>query len=305
MYRRRESHLKSRIGRILHPFASHAKRKRHDRFVCRFVPSEYETGFRCLAGILGLPKRDIPDGEFVGRLVRHRTNPAGSLSIADCLFAAAFVSIIRPRRMIEIGTGSGFSSALLAYAIHSQRPDVIAPCLETLDAHPEYFADRALPVGFEIANLIPELRDLVRVHAPRESTFVRELARTGEFTAAFIDANHQHPCALLDVLHIAACVESEGWILLHDIRLGSMLEAAHKKGISLDQQPFFGAEWLFDYWPWNKIDGGNIGAIQLPEERKALASFSQRLMRLPLEVCQQSYFRMRNEVREALQAFPA
>ncbi len=50
-----------------------------------------------------------------------------------------------------------------------------------------------------------------------------------------------------------------------------------------------GAEWMFDEWPWTKIDGGNIGAIQLPMERKAIWGPMRRLMKRPFEVCEQSY----------------
>ena len=45
---------------------------------------------------------------------------------------------------------------------------------------------------------------------------------------AFIDANHQHPCPLLDLLRIVRA-RSAGWILLHDIRLGTLVEESPKK----------------------------------------------------------------------------
>ena len=35
-----------------------------------------------------------------------------------------------------------------------------------------------------------------------------------------------------------------------------------------------------------KIDGGNIGAIQLPMERKAIWGPMRRLMKRPFEVCE-------------------
>jgi hypothetical protein len=201
--------------------------------------------------------------------------------------------------MVEIGTGSGFSSALLACAIDLQRPYSDAPFVDTLDAHAEYFADGKLPVGFEIPNLISEFPAAVRVHAPHESDFVGNLAKKGELEGAFIDGNHQHPCPLLDVLRIAPYVRSGGWILLHDIRLGTLVEAFRKDGVPLAYGALFGAEWLFDEWPWSKIDGGNIGAIRLPTEKKAILRFTRKLMNLPFEVCEQSYRRLRNEVNEA------
>src|SRR5207302_8736781 len=106
----------------------------------------------------------------------RRTNSVGSLRLADCLFMTAFVSIIRPRRMIEIGTGSGFSSAVLACAIDPQGANSCKPCVDTLDAHATYFGDRELRVGLEITRLISEFPGAVRVHAAPESDYIQNPA---------------------------------------------------------------------------------------------------------------------------------
>jgi hypothetical protein len=45
-----------------------------------------------------------------------------------------------------------------------------------------------------------------------------------------------------------------------------------------------GAELLFESWPFRKISGGNIGAVQLPDERSALIPFALRLMSRPYEI---------------------
>jgi Methyltransferase domain len=262
---------------------------------------EYETGYRDLAVALDRAETTPRPGELerIRELVARRSNPAGSLGLADCLFLAAFASIIRPRRIVEIGTGSGFSSALLASVMHLQRPHLRAPCLDTFDIHTTYFGDAKLPVGFEIPKLISEFAELVRVHAPGESTLIGKLVEKDELELAFIDGNHQHPCVLLDLLRIAPYVRSDSWILLHDIRLGTMVEESRNAGAPLPFEAVFGAEWLFNDWPWSKIDGGNIGAIQLPEQKKALRGFAKKLMKRPLEVCEQSYHRMHCEVNEA------
>ena len=262
---------------------------------------EYELGYHKLATALGhASSKPAPrELELLRLVIDRRTNPVGSLGLMDCLFLTAFVSIIRPRRMIEIGTGSGFSGAVLACAIDPQRANSGKPCVDTLDAHATYFGDRELPVGFEVPRLISEFPGSVRVHAPRESDYIRNLAFPNELEMAFIDANHQHPCPLLDLLRVVPYVRSGGWILLHDIRLGTLVEESRKNGVPVAYEAVFGAEWLFDEWPWTKIDGGNIGAIQLPMERKAIWGPMRRLMKRPFEVCEQSYRRLRDEVGEA------
>jgi Methyltransferase domain len=262
---------------------------------------EYEFGYRKLANALGRAgSKPAPrELELLRLLIDRRTNPAGSLGLADCLFMTAFVSVIRPRRMIEIGTGSGFSSAVLACAMDPAGANSCKPCVDTLDAHATYFGDRELPVGFEIPRLIGEFPGSVRVHAPRQSDYIGNLASPNELETAFIDANHQHPCPLLDLLRIVPYVRSAGWILLHDIRLGTLVEEFRKNGVQVAFEAVYGAEWLFEEWPWTKIDGGNIGAIQLPTERKAICGPMRRLMKRPFETCEQSYRPLRDEVGKA------
>ncbi len=121
-----------------------------------------------------------------------------------------------------------------------------------------------------------------------------ELAKREELEIVFIDANHCHPRPLLDLLRLAPYVRSGGWIVLHDIQLGTLGRKAIEAGPTSGNQVFFdavvkrgapyGAEWLFDNWPFRKISGGNIGAVQLPDDKSALIPFAWRLMSVPFEV---------------------
>ena len=265
---------------------------------------EYATAYAKLAVAIGGREKTPPleEWQVIRQLLNKRANPSGSLGPADCFLLAAFVSIIRPRRMIEIGTGSGFSSALLASIMQLQEPNLRAPWLDTFDVQTKYFGDATLPVGFEIRRLIPEFPELVRVHAPGESSLVGKLTDKNELELVFIDGNHQHPCVLLDLLRIAPYLRGGSWVLLHDIRLGTLVEESRHTAAPLPFKAVFGAEWLFNDWPWSNIDGGNIGAIQLPQHKKALQRFARSMMKRPLEVCEESYCRMDREVGEAVHA---
>jgi hypothetical protein len=46
----------------------------------------------------------------------------------------------------------------------------------------------------------------------------------------------------------------------------------------------FGAEWFFQDWPFRKISGGNIGAVQIPAEKSAMVAPALRLMKRAFEV---------------------
>jgi predicted O-methyltransferase YrrM len=258
---------------------------------------DYASGYHRLAVLLDHPGKEAAasDVESIHRLLVQRDNPIGSLALSDCLFLTAFVRIIGPRRIVEIGTGSGFSAALLALAIQSQRADRHAVTVDTIDTNAEYFGNENLNVGFQIQCLLPDLSNTVRVHAPRESDFITNLAKPDELEIAFVDADHQHPRPLLDVLRLAPYVRGGGWILLHDIRLGSMSGSENAEG---SYDVCFGAEWLFNSWPFRKIAGGNIGAIQLPPERKQILPTARKLLRLPFEVRNQRPRHLRSEVRK-------
>src|SRR5207244_870773 len=119
---------------------------------------------------------------------------------------------------------------------------------------------------------------------PHDCSIVSELAERDELEIVFIDADHRHPAPLLDLLRLAPYMRRGGWSVLHDIRLGTIGRAASEAGHTSRWGTAYGAEWLFDCWPFRKISGGNIGAIQLPDEKSELVPFALRLMSLPFEI---------------------
>ena len=68
------------------------------------------------------------------------------------------------------------------------------------------------------------------------------------------------------------------------IQLGTYGQAERDAGKQLDGGTPYGAEWLFDRWPFQKISGGNIGAVQLPEQKSALIPLTLRLMSTQFEI---------------------
>ena len=69
-----------------------------------------------------------------------------------------------------------------------------------------------------------------------------------------------------------------------------------ERGESSPWEAAFGAEWLFDRWPFRKINGGQIGAIQLPNEKRALITFALNLMEIPFEVEDEAMRRARQTI---------
>jgi len=248
---------------------------------------DFETKYRTLATVLGHAGRIPPPGEleFLHRMVeRENVRHPGGISARDYFFLTALVSILAPRCVIEIGTLTGFSAAIIAAAIHRQHGKTGAIAVETIDASAQCIIDETRPVGFEISELIPDLASTVRVHTRRKSDFVRDLAADGEFGLAFIDADHRHPWPLLDVLRLAPYLKNGGWIVLHDIQLATYGKQKREAGEPLEGETPAGAEWLFERWPFRKIRSAHIGAIELPLQKTTLIPFAVALMEEPFEV---------------------
>jgi predicted O-methyltransferase YrrM len=263
---------------------------------------QFEIKYRQLADELGRPRKIPAPGEvdFLHAMVAlDDVRYPGGIGSRDYFFLTALVSILAPPRVIEIGTLTGFSTAIIAAAIHRQHGATEGITVETIDSHTQCSIDQTRPIGFEIPELIPDLTSTVRVHTGRESDLVREIAAPGEFGLAFIDADHRHPWPLLDVLRLAPYIQSGGWILLHDIQLGTYGKAEREAGRKLDAGTPYGAEWLFERWPFRKIRSFHIGAIELPARLDALLPFALSLMEQPFEVTGQTAKRIRRALSES------
>jgi predicted O-methyltransferase YrrM len=252
---------------------------------CEFDSLEnYETQYRWLAQLLGRGEKVPPRDELVFlRAIQSYAGQAGTIHFGDCLFLTAFVSVLAPSRAVELGTLGGFSAAVIAAAI--RRRDSIGKkiLVDTIDRNTHSLLEPDKPVGFLIRDLFPAFADAIRVHAPADSAILPELAARNELEFAFIDADHQHPRPLLDLVRLAPFMRRGGWVGLHDIRLGTHTAEKGECGSLAFGAPF-GAEWLFQHWRFRKISGGNIGAVQIPAEKSAIVSFALELMQIPFEV---------------------
>jgi predicted O-methyltransferase YrrM len=262
---------------------------------------QFEMKYRQLAEELGYPGKIPAPGEveFLHRMVDlDDVRYPGGIGSRDYFFLTCLVGILAPRRVIEIGTLTGFSTAIIAAAIDRQYGAGLPSgrkriTVDTVDSHTRCSIDTSRPIGFEIPDLIPDLASTVRVHTGRESDVVREIAKPGEFGLAFIDADHRHPWPLLDVLRLAPYVQPGGWIVLHDIQLGTYGKAERDAGKQSDVGTPYGAEWLFDRWPFRKIRSFQIGAVELPRDTTALIPFALDLTDEPFEVSGKTAGRIR------------
>lgn len=264
--------------------------------------ADFDSGYARLAAMLGHVGRDPSPGEleFLNSIAKRRTSYPGNIGPSDYLFLTAFVSILAPQRVIEIGTLTGFSAGIIAAALARRHGSDGASWVDTIDINVECAIDRTRPSGFEIPETFPQLVPLIRLHVPRNATFVLQIAKRHELQVAFIDADHRHPLPLLDLLRLTPYMQSGGWIVLHDIQWGTIGRRAAEAGQTLRCGASYGAEWLFDRWPFRKIRGGNIGAVQLPEQKSALIPFTLRMMSLRFETGEKQARSTRRALYESL-----
>jgi predicted O-methyltransferase YrrM len=264
--------------------------------------ADFDSSYARLAAMLGHAGRNPSPGEleFLKSIAKRRTSYPGNIGLSDYLFLTAFVSILAPQRVIEIGTLTGFSAGIIATALARRHGSDGASWVDPIDINVECAIDRIRPSGFEIPETFPELVSLIRLHVPRNATFVLQIAKRDELEVTFIDADHRHPLPLLDLLRVAPCVRRGGWIVLHDIQWGTIGRRAAEAGQTLRCGASYGAEWLFDRWPFRKIRGGNIGAVQLPEQKSALIPFALRMMSIRFETVEKQARSTRRALYESL-----
>jgi predicted O-methyltransferase YrrM len=247
---------------------------------------KYEDGLKELASQLSRPTPVVPaERRGLEHLLASQRNSSGAIGVGDLLFLHAFVNVLAPDRVVEIGTLSGFSAAVMADAVAQHlRPESESVIVDTIDLNERCLTDPTKPVGFEIPQLVPHLSSRIHVHAGQDARHVEQIARAGELQLVFIDADHQHPRPTLDLIRVSRFVRPGGWVVVHDIDLGSLGEKMRTAGTPFDHGAPFGAQWLFEAWPFGKISGGNIGALRLPSNVRDLVPFALAMLRIPSEL---------------------
>ncbi|MCA1657748.1 MAG: MFS transporter, partial [Verrucomicrobiaceae bacterium] len=116
--------------------------------VCEIATLDrYDDGLRDLAGYLSRPMPALPaQHKSLDHLLACQRNCSGAIGMGDLLFLHAFVSVLAPERVVEIGTLSGFSAAVIADAVaQRQRPESESVVVDTIDLSERCFTDQTKP----------------------------------------------------------------------------------------------------------------------------------------------------------------
>jgi predicted O-methyltransferase YrrM len=200
----------------------------------------------------------------------------GSLSYSDSRFLFTRVLDSAASSIIEIGTASGFSTALLCYALSvSKQRGIIGANFQVVsyDMTQMWHRDRSKKVGDAARAQLSQ--DLLAHVAFRNPTMAADAAKdfaNDEVEFYFIDANHRHPWPTLDLLAMLHCLKPGGLVVLHDINLP----------VIHPEFPDWGAKYLFDELISEKnvpsdLAMPNIGSIRVPADKE---SFKAQLLRI-------------------------
>lgn len=260
---------------------------------------QYAADYARLAPALGSTRLEPSDTEaaFVADVATGRYYSQGSISGTDIAFLSAVVGATGPARAVEIGTASGVSAAVIAAAMargFAERGEALPTVLlDTIDRKDRCLFDGDKPIGFMLAAIVPGLVPQVRLHTNSDATAARDFIGKRELMFAFIDGNHSHPWPLIDVLCLLPLMQPGAWMVLHDIDNPADRPAENVR---------LGARHVFQGWPASKIDGGYIGAVQVPADLRVIRPFVREMLRHPFEVDEPDWRRYRKQVKMAERA---
>ncbi len=259
---------------------------------------QYVANYPALARLLGSDRTQPHEGELalVAEAAGGRRYHAGSMGTEDMFFMTALIRILQPRQALEIGTASGASAAMMVRAIaqgYAERGEALpATLLHTIDRKDRCLFDETQPIGFQVAELTPELADRVAIHTLGDSSLAASFFDPQGLSFAFVDGNHQHPWPLIDLLHLLPLMHPGGWIVLDDINLPDFYPGPAAR---------YGPRYLFEAWPAARLSGLNVGAVQVPADPESLRPMVELLLEKPFEVSQSGWKRYRKQL-DALKA---
>lgn len=194
-----------------------------------------------------------------------------SISLGEARFIHGLIEFFRPKRFLEVGMASGFSTGIIARSLDANG----GRSLLSIDHDDTFFADPKKRNGFifhEIYN-----GDMLEVEL-KKFTISPDLKKLGkQFDMVFVDANHQHPWPTIDMMCVWPFMIGKRIMILHDMRL-----FRHQKSTYLGIGPKF----LYDQFPGNrKINSasnhGNTFALHLDMSRDDFEAILSDLFMLP------------------------
>jgi predicted O-methyltransferase YrrM len=217
--------------------------------------------------------------EELARLHRMYAPPAwarGAITRSDAEFLTQAIAVLQPQTVVEIGVASGVSSAVILHALDRLPAVEGGRLLQSCDIVPSCYFNAEYNTGAAVREMNPHAKSHWLLDTDIDARRLSQEWQPNTVDLTLIDANHYHPWPLLDLLHMTYVAKPRSWVVLHDIDLPRRTKLQ-----------VHGAMWLFEAWPFAKIQGegaaSNIGAVQLPDQASDLLPMTRALLERPWE----------------------
>ncbi len=241
--------------------------------------ADFNTTNATISALYGV-KLDEPDYCFITDYFAQKPDgTAGSILPNDAAFLLAWMKMVQPSRMLEIGVSSGVSSAFILRAaewLGLQNKEFRLDAIDLLD---HVYAVPDDPIGWAVQRLPETLKSRYNLKTSATTKDLKSLISAGTIglpDIVFLDAEHAHPFPAEDLEFLCRVLPKGRWILLHDISLFERaLRDSYQKNIRPDWM-LRGVEWAYEHYPGEKFRGtgelSNVGAIRtLPNIEQALS----------------------------------
>lgn len=197
----------------------------------------------------------------------------GNISIYDSRFLAGLVNAVQPRKIVEIGVASGWSSSILLKTLKGNGNPFQ---LIGLDLFPEYYLDKSKATGSAVGEMEGDVRDCYELLTGGIALDLMDGIGSVDF--AFIDANHLHPWTTFDLIAVLPHLAPSSWVAMHDLSLCMFERHAHR-----NRGPFY----LYNFWPDRKFHSTQkppmIGAVHVSSDFTAYADILCETLATPWE----------------------
>ncbi|MCA9218606.1 MAG: class I SAM-dependent methyltransferase [Planctomycetales bacterium] len=221
----------------------------------------------------------------------------GSVSKFDIGFLQQVITDRKPRRILELGVASGFSTTFITRMAIEANPEVE---IYSVDFSDRFYADNTKPLGFFTQECLTddELKHLT-IRSGMTCFDVPEAVGDKRFEFVFIDANHQHPWTTLDMIGLLPVCAASAEMAFHD--LGLYRHPKFRVGI--------GPKYLYDQLPvegkktidheWENIFSVPVTGVEYQRFTKPLV----QALHLPWSIPQPLTPHMRQKIRNFIQQY--
>lgn len=217
---------------------------------------------------------DLPRLEFSARaetvaraVFPRRAGVRGSIAREEASFLLTAMELCDAKTVVELGVASG-GSTLYMLAMLNEMPGIRR--LFAFDLMDAYFGDESRPVGYLALESEFNVPGRLVLQGGRCAADVRSTLAEfspdprGSVDLAFVDGNHQHPWATIDLLFLLPLMREGGVVAFHDINLPLLTGASKGYGpMKLFSRPF---ESRFIV----PGDRPNIGAMRVMDRAKMI-----------------------------------